>query len=145
MPIVSANRGEPVTATGRPNATFTSIDSPSWYVLALAGVLDIVTALTAGVVNVPPATLWPPLFVTALAPSPKVASNVPPATLIVPPFSANALAPMLMPVESASPLATTYRNTKRVRACTRSCSSPAASRCRSSAPDAASPSRPPRG
>ena len=75
--------------------------------LALAGVLEIVTALTAGVVNVPPATLWPPLFVTALAPSPKVASNVPPATLIVPPSSASALAPMLSPSASESPLATT--------------------------------------
>ena len=75
--------------------------------LAFAGVLDIATALTAGVVNVPPATLWPALFVTALAPSPRVASRVLPATLIVPPFSASALAPMLSPSTSESPLATT--------------------------------------
>ena len=89
------------------NATFTSICSPSLYVLSAAGVLEIVTALIAGVVNVPPATLWPVLFVTALAPSPKVASRAPPASRSVPPFSANALAPMLIPSESASPLATT--------------------------------------
>ena len=104
----------PVTATGRPNATFTSIDSPSLYVLSAAGALETVTALTDGVVNVPPATLWPPLFATALAPSPNVASSVPPDSLIVPPLNVNAPAPMLNPSASASPDATTYWNTSPV-------------------------------
>ena len=66
------------------------------------GLLEIVTPLTAGVVKVPPATLWPELFATAREPSPSSASVVPPASSIVPPFSASALAPMLSPSASAS-------------------------------------------
>ena len=61
--------------------------------------------------NVPPATLWPALFVTACAPSPRTASTAPPATSIIPPFSANAAAPMLNPSASTSAVTTAYRNT----------------------------------
>ena len=74
---------------------------------SLAGLLAIATPVTADAVNVAPATLWPELFESACAPSPRSASVVPPATSIAPPFSASAAAAMLIPSESASPDATT--------------------------------------
>ena len=102
----------PVTATGRVNVTSTSIRSPSTYVLSpVAGVLNTATPLADATVNVPPATLWFVLFEIASTPSPRSASVVPPASLIAPPFNANALDSMLMPSASASAITTKYRKT----------------------------------
>ena len=79
--------------------------------LSLDGTLVIDTPLTADAVNVPPATLCPALFVTAWLPNPSTAFLVVPACRIVPPFSVNALAPMLIPTVSESAATTVYRNT----------------------------------
>ena len=68
----------------------------------LAGVLPIATAVTAGATSLLPSTLWSAEFAIAALPRPSVALPVPPRNLIVPPFNANALAPMLMPFASAS-------------------------------------------
>ena len=106
MPIPSASCGGPLTVTGRVNVTATSMVSLRPYVLPLAGVLATAAPLTAAAVNVPPATLWLPLFSTAFAPSPSNASVVPPATSIDPLFSPSAVAAMLSPSLSASPEAT---------------------------------------
>ena len=108
--IASASCGVPVTTTGRVNDTSTSIRSVRPYVLSLAGALVIATPLGADVVNVPPATLWPVLFVIACTPSPSTAFVAPPDTRIVPLFSASAPDPMLKPSASASAATTTYRN-----------------------------------
>ena len=97
----------PVTVTARLNVSRTSICSLRPYVLPLAGVLAIAASLTADAVNVPPATLWLPLFSMALAPRSSSASVVPPATSIVPLFNPSASAPMLSPSVSASPDTTT--------------------------------------
>ena len=67
----------------------------------------IATLATDDAVKVAPATLWPALFDTAWAPRLSTASVVPPASSIVPPFSASAPAPMLSPSASASLDATT--------------------------------------
>ena len=113
-PIVSASCGAPVTATVRLNVTSTSICSLSPYVLPPAGLLWIDTPLTDAAVNVPPATRRVPSLLIAWCARLSSASVVPPATSIVPPFSAKALAPMLNPSVSASACATTYRNTSAV-------------------------------
>ena len=103
MPIPSASCGVPVTVTGRVNVTATSMVSLRPYVLLLAGLLAIAAPFTAAAVNVPPATLWLPLFSMALAPRPSNASVVPLATSIVPLFNPSASAAMLSPSVSASP------------------------------------------
>ena len=72
------------------------------------------TSLTDDAVNVPPATRRAPSLPIAWCAKLSRASVVPPATSIVPPFSANALAPTLNPSVSASACTTTYRNTSAV-------------------------------
>ena len=66
------------------------------------GLLAIATAFADDALNVAPETRWPELFSTACAPSPKSASVVPPATRIVPLFSASAPAATVSPSASAS-------------------------------------------
>ena len=87
------------------NANATSIVSPRSKVSPTVGEL-IDTAVTPGGPMLP-STLCKAAFATALEPRPKLAAAVPPASTIAPPFSAKALAPMLIPSESLFAVTTT--------------------------------------
>ena len=68
----------------------------------LAGLPPINAPLTVGAISLLPSTLWLAEFAIAAPPRPKVAFAVPPRILIVPPFSANAPLPTLIPSVSLS-------------------------------------------
>ena len=87
------------------NVTCTSIVSLRSKVSPTAGE-PIVKPVTDGATKVP-STLCAALFEIAFVPKLRVAADPPDrASLIVPPFSANALAPMLIPSVSVSAAAT---------------------------------------
>ena len=99
VPIVSASRGVPVTATVRSHLTVTTIRSPK--VNVKSGVLFSDSALTDGRVVRPPFTLWDTVFGIARG-SVKAAAESLTASLIVPPFSVSALVATLIPSASTS-------------------------------------------
>ena len=108
-PIPSRTRGlfapvVGVTVTAALNSTVTTTTSLNSNVLS-AGASPIDTPVTPGGPRLP-STLCAAAFVIAWLPRPRFATAVPPAIRTVPPFSANALAPMLTPVESLSVAAT---------------------------------------
>ena len=109
-PIVSANCGAPVTSTALLNVTVAAIVSPRSKVSPTTG-SPIATPVTPAAPWLA-STLCAAAFAIACALRLKSADKlVPPRTsLIVPPFNAKASASMLIPSESASPTATTWRN-----------------------------------
>ena len=98
----------PVTSTARLNSSSTPIVSPRSNTSPTTGE-PIVSPVTPGGPTLP-STLCAAAFAIACVPKPRLAFVVPPAIRIAPPFSANALAPMLIPVESASAANTVYSN-----------------------------------
>ena len=110
--MVRATRGVPVTVTGSLKSTVTSISSPArktsfppasspW------AVPEIETPVTVGATRsaAAPSTTAPESLLIAWAPKPSAAALFA-ASAIVPPFSASAEVPMLIPSASRSPRAT---------------------------------------
>ena len=100
LPIVSANRGVPVTVTAMLKPTCTEITAPRVYVPPI-GVLAKVTDATVGAVALP-FTLCAAEFAIACMPRAS-AAFAPPALRIVPPLSPSAPAATLIPSLSWSP------------------------------------------